>query len=125
MLRKGIWNKDTYLEIVDASAGKDSFMVRETHDKSNGGIEATSVQSIMQNEGWANIDLLKVDIEGAEKELFSENYENWLPSTRAIIIEIHDHMKKGCSTSVFKAISNYNFSFSMKHENLVFINEDL
>ncbi len=124
MLQKGIWNKNTYLEIVDLKAGKDSFMVRETSDNGSGAIEATDIPSIMAGQGWSQIDLLKIDIEGAEKELFSENYESWLPLTKVLIIELHDNMKKGSSTSVFKAISRYNFSFSMKHENLVFTNEN-
>lgn len=125
MLQKGIWNKNTNLEIINADAGKDSFMVRETNKSGGGCIEATDIVSIMRDQGWTGIDLLKVDIEGAEKELFQENFEGWLPATKVIIIELHDHMKKGSSRSVFSAISRYNFSFSMKHENLVFINEDI
>ena len=125
MLQKGIWNKNTFLEIIDSNTKKDSFMVKESANPTSAGIEAISIETILQREGWPVIDILKIDIEGAEKELFSGNYEKWLPLTKVIIVEVHDNMKKGCSKSVFKAISQYNFSFTMKHENLVFINEDL
>ncbi|MGZ8556821.1 MAG: FkbM family methyltransferase [Chitinophagaceae bacterium] len=125
MLKKGIWNKNTFLEIIDSNTKKDSFMVKESVNQTSSGIEAISIETILQQEGWQVIDILKIDIEGAEKELFSGNYEKWLPLTKVIFVEIHDNMKKGCSKSVFKAISRYNFSFTMKHENLVFINEDL
>jgi FkbM family methyltransferase len=123
--QKGIWNKNTFLEIVDTTASVDSFMVKEVESKTADSIEATTIDAIRQQEGWTTIDILKVDIEGAEKELFLSNYENWLPLTKVILIEIHDHMKKGSSKAVFHAISQYNFSFSMRHENLVFVNEDL
>ena len=82
-------------------------------------------QTIMLQEGWETIDILKIDIEGSEKELFSSNYEKWLPATKLIFVEVHDDMKKGCSKAVFSAIGKYNFHFSMKHENLIFINQDL
>jgi FkbM family methyltransferase len=125
VMQKGIWHENTYLEIIDSATKKDSFMVKESLDAASTGIEAISIETILKQEGWPRIDILKVDIEGSEKELFSGNYEKWLPLTKVIFVEIHDAMKKGCSKSVFKAISQYNFSFTMKHENLIFINEDL
>ncbi|MEX1203413.1 MAG: FkbM family methyltransferase [Ferruginibacter sp.] len=124
IMQKGIWNKDTFLEIIDSTANKDSFMVKESHVNSSTSIEATTIETILKQEGWATIDILKIDIEGSEKELFSSNYEQWLPFTKVIFVEVHDGMKKGSSKAVFSAISKYNFNFTMKHENLIFINED-
>jgi FkbM family methyltransferase len=125
MMRKGIWNKNTFLEIIDSNADKNSFMVKESDISTSTTIEATNIETILNQEGWSTIDILKIDIEGSEKELFSSNYEKWLPLTKLIFIETHDKMKKGCSKAIFKAISQYNFYFTMKHENLIFINEDL
>jgi len=125
MLQKGIWNKNTFLEIIDINANKDSFMVKESEVNSPTSIDAINIETIMKQEEWTAIDILKIDIEGSEKELFSSNYEKWLPVTKVIFVEVHDGMKKGCSKAVFNAISKYNFSFSMKHENLIFINEDI
>jgi hypothetical protein len=68
--------------------------------------------------------LLKLDIEGSEKEVFEKNYETWLPNTKMLIIEVHDHMRKGAAKSVFAAMNKYNFSFSMNQEKLIFINQD-
>ena len=125
MLQKGIWNENTFLEIIDSNANKDSFMAKESQVNSSTSIEAINIETILKQEGWAAIDILKIDIEGSEKELFSSNYEKWLPVTKVIFVEVHDEMKKGCSKAVFSAISKYNFNFTMKHENLIFINEDL
>jgi len=87
-------------------------------------IPAYSIESIVKEMNWATIDLLKLDIEGSEKEVFEKKYETWLPQTKMIIIEVHDHMRKGAAKSVFAAMNKYNFSFSMNHENLIFINQD-
>jgi hypothetical protein len=89
-----------------------------------GCIPAYSIASIVKEMNWSTIDLLKLDIEGSEKEVFEKNYESWLPQTKMIIIEVHDHMRKGAAKSVFAATNKYNFSFSMNHENLIFINQD-
>ena len=54
--------------------------------------------------GW--IDLLKVDIEGAEKEVFSSPSE-WIGSVGAIAIELHDRFKTGCARSFYAAVSDF------------------
>ncbi len=124
-LNKGIWNKEVYLHIVNKGENDNAFMVEETTADSKEALAAISIESIMRNEGWDTIDILKLDIEGSEKEVFEQNYEYWLPRTRAIIIELHDHMRPGASKALFKAISQYDFSFTMQHENLIFINKNL
>ncbi len=122
-LNKGIWNRDALLSITNTSDHDNAFMVTEAGDTDQNTFPAVSIGSIMKDKGWEYIDILKLDIEGSEKEVFESGYEQWLPKTRVIIIELHDHMRKGASRAVFQAIALYPFSVSMKHENLVFINE--
>ena len=78
----------------------------------------------MENENWSSIDILKMDIEGSEKEVFSSNYAYWLPRTRCIIIEIHDFMRAGSSNAVFATMAKYNFSLAVHDENLIFMRVD-
>jgi FkbM family methyltransferase len=120
----GIWNDNKHLSIVNTSDFDHSFMVEEVDASTIGSIPAYSIASIMKEMNWSTIDLLKLDIEGSEKEVFEKNYESWLPKTKMIIVEVHDHMRKGAAKSVFTATSKYNFSFSMNHENLIFQNLD-
>ena len=47
------------------------------------------------------IDLLKMDIEGAELEAF-ENCD-WMAGVQVIVIELHDHIKPGCRAAVSSA----------------------
>lgn len=123
LFNKGVWNKEAYIDIVDANSRKDAFMVVETASPTSASIEAVSIGHIMQQQEWKTIDILKIDIEGSEKELFAENIEPWLPYAKLIFVEVHDHMRMGSSRSVFAATSKYNFSFDMKDENLIFTNE--
>jgi hypothetical protein len=53
-----------------------------------------------------HIDILKVDIEGSEKEVF-ENSSTWIDRIRVIVIELHDRYKKGCSQAVWRAATEF------------------
>ncbi|WP_017653948.1 FkbM family methyltransferase [Fortiea contorta] len=52
-------------------------------------VRSYTMTEIMQLSGLNTIDILKVDIEGAEKQLFSEQNE-WLKNVKLIIAELHD-----------------------------------
>ncbi len=124
-VNKGVWNRPAHLVVKDIGLGNNGLVVEEIAAPSAGSIEATGIAQIMQEHQQAQIDVLKLDVEGAEKEIFSSGYEAWLPYTRVLIVELHDHMKKGCSQAVFTALSHYHFSCQIAGENLVFRNENL
>jgi FkbM family methyltransferase len=121
-LQTGIWKKNANLKIEDNHVGNNAFTVAETDDETPDTLKALSVQRIMELYGMPHIDILKLDIEGSEKEVFETGYEHWLPKINILIIELHDKMKKGCSRAVFNAISKYDFSFDIKGENIIFTN---
>lgn len=51
-------------------------------------VDGLSVPTILQRLGWPRIDLLKIDIEGAEQALFSSG-QPWLSDVQSIIGEYH------------------------------------
>lgn len=51
-------------------------------------VEVKTIPEIFNQVGWDYIDLLKIDIEGVEDELLSQN-NDWLINVGAIILEIH------------------------------------
>lgn len=129
-VKKAISNQsDLSFDVVDKGFGNWGFV---TQVKNNGQLEkvvdqvdSLTIDEILVYYKLECLDLLKIDIEGAEKNLFESNYENWLPKTKCIIIELHDGITKGSSKSFFAAISRYNFSYFNRGENLLFINNDL
>lgn len=121
-LKSGIWKKNSHLKIENSQVGNNAFTVIESDEATADSIKAVTIQYLMEQFDMPHIDILKLDIEGSEKEVFEENYESWLPKTKVLIIELHDEMKKGCSQSVFKAIGKYDFSFDAKGENVIFTN---
>jgi FkbM family methyltransferase len=120
-VQAGIWNADTYLKITEQSRGMGNwgFQVEECSIEEPGAIKAVSIDSLMKTYDIDQIDILKIDIEASEKELFEKNNENWLPKVKVLIVELHDQMKAGCTRSFFKAIVNHPFTIHNKGENYV------
>lgn len=70
------------------------------------GVPAVSVPELMSLHQLDRIDLLKLDIEGSEKEIFSDSCL-WLKHVRAICLELHDRFKPGCSRVFFRTIDDF------------------
>jgi FkbM family methyltransferase len=110
-IRMGIWNTNAILKVGDDyNMGKWGFVCREVNEEDENTVRAVSISEIMRRYNKQEIDILKIDIEGGELELFSSNYEDWLPKTKVIVIELHDWVRKGCSKSFFTALMKYDFS---------------
>jgi FkbM family methyltransferase len=69
-------------------------------------VRAVTVPEIMREHDLRGIDLLKVDIEGSEMEVFSHAVP-WIGSVNAISIELHDRFRPGCSGAFFKAVEDF------------------
>ena len=120
-------NNDQELYIKDSGLGSWAFTTVSKEDSlpESNKVLTINIDEILNQNNWDSVDIVKIDIEGAEKELFDSNYEGWIPKTKCIIIELHDRMKKGCSKTFFKTISQYNFSCELRGENLILINLEL
>lgn len=128
-INKGLWYKNTKLQIINQEGSKYGFITREIEGESKDGIETCTGEDMInyfQSKGFTEIDIFKIDIEGAEKELFHENYDSWLKKTKIIIIELHERNRVGCEESFKNTIKKYNFDLLFeKGENLVYINKEL
>jgi FkbM family methyltransferase len=113
----GIWNKDAYLKLKGTCCGECGYLFEETSEPSL--IKAYSIETLLNKfaPSFKKIDILKIDIEGSEKELFSSNFNKWLNKTKILILEVHDKIKPGCQESIDKALKNYNYKLKLKGEN--------
>jgi hypothetical protein len=59
------------------------------------------METIMREAGIDSIDLLKMDAEGAEIEIFESC--PWIGSVQVLAIELHDRIRSECSSVVKKA----------------------
>ena len=118
-LRAALWKRDSNLLVENPGGGFWSFRVRDALavQESTCSVAGITVDSICHRFGFDVIDLLKIDIEGAEDELFSGDV-SWLGRTRQLIIELHDRFKPDCSRNFYSALINYSFTQEIKDKNI-------
>lgn len=119
-IQYGIWDKDTRLRVYDKyDSGKWGMVVEE--DMEHGTINSITISSLIKKYQLPHIDILKLDIETSEKQVFSNETLDWLQSVHMMIVELHDGMEPGCSKAFFDALSRNNqpYYYSTIGENTV------
>jgi|SaaInlStandDraft_4_1057021.scaffolds.fasta_scaffold33848_2 FkbM family methyltransferase len=106
-IHSAVWSSIGTLEVRDRGTDDWGFVV-DCDEIDNlpvvGTINTTTMQYLMDSNNIQYIDLLKVDINGAEKEVFGIN-NDWIDKVGNIFIKIHERMSKRAEESVFLAYS--------------------
>ena len=74
-------------------------------------VKAMTVDKIIEDFGIDRINILKIDIEGAEKEVFADS-SAWIESVDALIVELHERMKPGCNRSFYLGSNGFDHEWS-------------
>jgi FkbM family methyltransferase len=95
-VQAALWKEDgeVGLEASDAHP-RGAFQVV---DNGRTKVRAMTMRTLMRETGLDSIDLLKLDIEGAEREVFEAC--DWIGVVQVIAVELHDRIKPGCRTAV-------------------------
>ncbi len=123
-INAGIWSKNTRLKIVNPQSEKWAFTLTEADKLDSEVIKAVTINEILADSGFDEIDILKIDIEGSEKEIFSRNSENWLKKVKIIVLELHDRIMPGCSDSVYNAMNKEDWQEYKNGEKVIFIKKN-
>jgi FkbM family methyltransferase len=101
-IQAALWNENKRITIVDPGMGHYGFQTKSepTPDLNTGNrnVQGVTVDKLMSDFGLGQVDILKMDIEGSEREVF-ENASRWIDRVGAIVIELHDRMRPGCGES--------------------------
>ena len=121
-LKAAIWNRNEGVSIANPDSLAASFMIEKADSNT---IPGMTIDRILEEQGWQGVDIVKMDIEGAEKEVFSEGAD-WLRKTRLLIIELHDRYKPDCTKTFFRALEPYEYTAHFQHENIfILFNHDV
>ena len=101
------------MRIANPEAESWSYRVETADDP--GGVRAYSLDELLDTYSISQIDMLKLDIEGAERLLFGSNYERWLPRVKAIAVEIHG---EEAYSAIERACTPEMFEWSIKGEKI-------
>jgi FkbM family methyltransferase len=118
-LNAAIWSHHGRLQVNPLPYRDGSYSSKQfipgTQDDSSQVIECVTIDDIMETYNLSQIDLLKIDIEGAEAEVF-RTAGLWLPKTNAIIIELHEDSVLGPAKSLFERCVAADFDLSHSGE---------
>lgn len=109
-INKALWGDNTMLEILDPGLDKWGFQTRKHEKEETGGkeaVESITIDKLMHDTMLSHIDILKIDIEGAEKEV-CESSNTWIDKVGMMAIELHDRHKIGCSRSFYNATNGFD-----------------
>ena len=120
-IEAAIWNEDTFVEIANPLDEKWSFRVQSSSRNSSSCVRAVTIASLMDEAGVDRVDILKLDIEGAEIDVFDAKCKEWIDRIDVIVIELHDWIRPGCSSSLLKATEGHRYVQFRKGENTVLI----
>lgn len=125
-IQAALWNLNTDITLVDPGLDKWGFQVSNCCDTSTSRreyIKAITLDSLLANQHIETIDILKIDIEGAEKEVFDSS-ESWIGKVNIIIVELHDRIKDGCRESLERATTDFSYRRNISDCNLLLAREE-
>jgi FkbM family methyltransferase len=92
-LRIALWDRPEELTIDRGNlrdGGEWSFQVRSKGASDIAEVQGITLPDLMLEQNLQTIDILKIDIEGAERYIFRQSALPWLERVRTIAIELHD-----------------------------------
>jgi len=90
-LRAAVWNENIALAVAMPSESEFNN-IQVGVAGAGAAVDGMTMTGLLSRCGFPHIDLLKVDIEGAEVQLFDGDV-SWLERVRAIAIEFHGHSR--------------------------------
>lgn len=120
-IHAALWAESGQVTLTDPGRGAWALMVRQA-DYPEGDIDrmpakqhqrtvqAITMSDLIRDHKISRVDLLKLDVEGSEIEIFADAAD-WITQVDAICLELHDQIRSGCSRAFFKAVEDFPIEF--------------
>ncbi|CCG09771.1 FkbM family methyltransferase [Pararhodospirillum photometricum] len=125
-LRAAIWSHDTECEVdVEEQGQARAPWAFRSRAVGEGGarVAAWSMPTLLRHYEMTTVDLLKIDVEGAEVELFCGSLA-WLEQVRWVVIETHERFRPGAEEAVTRALAPTHQEHASVAGNRVFSRRD-
>lgn len=127
-IHAALWTESGSVSLGDPGKGDWALRVSEADvtgevDQSElSRVPAVTIPEVMRTYQLDKIDLLKLDIEGSEKEIF-ETSQPWIDCVDAISVELHDRFKPGCARAFYQAIGEFPIEFRHKDNDVLVLRD--
>jgi FkbM family methyltransferase len=120
-IRAAVWGRPEVLAIANPNSKSWEFQTRQASAGDVDTVVGLTIDELLTWAGAPRIDILKIDIEGAEKQVFSGPYDRWLGRVGAIFAELHDRLEPECSETFRLATAPYGFIETQRGEDVILI----
>ena len=118
-LHAAVWSRATAGAVANPNDDANAFRMTEAIGESSATIPAYTIPQLMERLGCEQLDLLKMDVEGAEAEILRGAAER-LDQVNVFVVELHDRMVPGCGEALCGALQGRRFRQEIVGQNLVF-----
>lgn len=108
LVRAALWSEPGMLSFREETMADGEEWGRQVEPGETGDVPAVSIPTLMERHGLDRIDLLKIDVEGAEEAIFSAD-TSWLDMVGNIVIELHG---LDCTVAFMNAIKSRDYDVS-------------
>jgi FkbM family methyltransferase len=123
-VQAALWPRSAKVVISNPDGAQWAFRIDEQREETGKSVPVITMSDVL---GWAgdSIGLLKLDIEGAERELFMDENVDWLRKVDSMVIETHDWLRSGCSMVLYQAIATWNYDQFLSGEHLFIVRHEI
>lgn len=120
-IQAGVWHHQCELKIETATEEKDAFQCVETDEKGQGTFQGVDIDTLINRYHMQGYIMIKMDIEGAEKNIF-EHFQDakWPDLIQSMIIEIHECMYEGLTKDIVSKMKARGFKGRRERDVVIF-----
>lgn len=122
-LQMALWDKEDVLEITDEFGDGRSWAksVRKSKLQSANLVKSITVSQLISDQSLSQIDIFKMDIEGAEEVIFAQDNDvSFLRNIKIIGLEIHDQLT--ARALIIKSLTQWGFFITQFRETSIGVN---
>lgn len=128
-IQAALWGEDGEVVVTDPGLHEWGYQTKSSTSERLGeeagrhAVRAVTVSTLMREFDLDCVDILKIDIEGAEVEVFSAS-DPWIRQVGLLIVELHDGEREGASRKFYKATDGFDREWR-RGENVYLVNEGI
>lgn len=125
-IKKALWSKSMDLEVDRTNEREEwAFTMKPSSDSNDESVRGITVKELCAEHHIPQIDIFKIDIEGAEQHLFANETVagTFLPVTRYVAMEVHERFN--VSAHILDMLKKFHFSYFTSGELVIAVNDAL
>jgi FkbM family methyltransferase len=110
---QALWSRSARVRIINPEAEAYAFRVDDAEPagpSDDDTVDAVDIPTLLRETGADRIDLLKLDVEGAELEILRDGADAWIDRVETLAVELHDRFRPGCSEALDRAVAGRGFT---------------